>query len=116
MPNINAFRPVIHGKTMFQVCYINLYKNLSPLRAWLFMTPETLFEQTWISLPQGYSMPNINAFRPVVREKKIYQNFPYFAPYWASPFIWTNLNPHPPSMFPAKFGWNWAGGSWEEVV
>jgi len=30
-------------------------------------------------------MPNINAFRPVVHEKnilKIYQNFPYFAPYW----------------------------------
>jgi len=50
MPNINAFRPVIHGeKKMFQVfCYINLYKHLSPLtlRAWLFITPETLFEQT----------------------------------------------------------------------
>jgi len=31
---------------------------------------------------------------------KIYQNFPYFASFWASkgasPFIWTNLNPHPP--------------------
>jgi len=43
MPNINAFRPVIHGKKMFQVfCYISLYKDVSPLRAWLFMTPETI--------------------------------------------------------------------------
>jgi len=42
-------------------------------------------------------------------------NFPYFAPYWApkgdSPFIWTNLNPHPPNMFPTKFDWNWPSGS-----
>jgi len=46
-PNINAFRPVIQGKKMFQVfCYINLYKNVSPLRAWSFMTPGTLFELT----------------------------------------------------------------------
>jgi len=28
-------------------------------------------------------MPNINAFRPEVYEKKIYQKFLYFAPYWA---------------------------------
>jgi len=39
---------------------------------------------------------------------KIYQNCPYFAPYWttkeASPFIWTHLNPHHPSMCPTKFG------------
>jgi len=39
-------------------------------------------------------MLNINAFQLVVHEKNIsniYQNFPYFAPYWApkgaSPFI-----------------------------
>jgi len=36
-------------------------------------------------------MPNINALRPVVHERKIYQNFPYWAPYsalkGASPFI-----------------------------
>jgi len=35
MLNINAFRPVIHEKKMFQVfCYINLYKNVSLLQAW----------------------------------------------------------------------------------
>jgi len=54
------------------------------------------------------------------RVLKIYKYFPYFATYWApkvaSPFIWTNLNPHPPSMCSAKFGWNWPCGSWEEVV
>ena len=30
------------------------------------------------------------------------------------PFIWTNLNPHHPSMFCAKFGWNWVSGSGED--
>jgi len=50
----------------------------------------------------------------------IYQNFHYFDPDWdpkgASPFIWTNLNPYSPDMFPTKFGWNWPSGSWEEIV
>jgi len=32
----------------------------------------------------------------------------------ASLFIWTHLHPHPPSMFPINFGWNWPIGSWEE--
>jgi len=39
-----------------------------------FAIPETLFEQTWISLPQGYSMPNIKAFQLVVHEKKIFED------------------------------------------
>jgi len=67
-------------------------------------------------------MPNINASRPVVREENIwknYQSFPYFAPHCASkrasPFIWTNLNPYFPSMFPSNFGWNWPNGSWEVI-
>jgi len=51
---------------------------------------------------------------------KIYQTFPYFAPYWApkgaSPFIWTNRNSHSPSMFLIKFGWNWPIGSWEDFL
>jgi len=37
MPNIKAFRPVIHEKNMFKgCCYINLY---NALRAWPFVTP-----------------------------------------------------------------------------
>ena len=32
--------------------------------------------------------------------------------YWFS--IWTNLNPLPPRMLCAKFGWNWPSGSGEE--
>jgi len=51
---------------------------------------------------------------------RLIKTFFYFAPYWASkgasPFIWTNLNPHPTSMFPAKFGWNWPSGSWEDIL
>jgi len=57
-----------------------------------------LFEQIWISLPQWISIPNINAFRPVIHEKK----------------TWSNPNPHHPSMFPTKFCWNWPRSSWEE--
>jgi len=42
-------------------------------------------------------MPYINAFRPVVPEK-IFEDlskFSLFCPL-LGPFIWTNLNPHPP--------------------
>jgi len=68
-------------------------------------------------------MPNINAFRTVVHEKKIFEDLSKFSLYCpllgrkrVSPFTWLNLNPHPPGMFSAKFGWNWPSGSWEEVV
>jgi len=48
-------------------------------------------------------MPNINAFRPVVYEKKIFEylsKFSIFCPLLGpSPFIWTNLNPHPPQVW-----------------
>jgi len=41
---------------------------------------------------------------------KIYQNFPFFAPYWApkgaSPCIWTNMNPHHAGIFLTKFALN----------
>jgi len=40
---------------------------------------------------------------------------PYWASKGASPFSWTNLNPHPPSMILTKFGWNWPIGSGEEA-
>jgi len=39
------------------------------------MSPGTSFEHISISLPQGHSMPNINAFRKVVHEKKIVLRF-----------------------------------------
>jgi len=39
------------------------------------MTLETSFDQTSISLPQGHSLPNITAFKPVVHEKNIFSNF-----------------------------------------
>ena len=32
----------------------------------------------------------------------------------AGHFIWTNLNPLPPRMLCAKFGWKWSSGSGEE--
>jgi len=30
MPNMNAFRPVVHEKILKMFCYINLYKNMFP--------------------------------------------------------------------------------------
>jgi len=111
-PSLVKICQVVHEKKIFKgFCYISLYKN-----TWPFVTPESIFEQNWISLSQGCPMPNINAFWPVVRQKKIYQHFPYWTPKEVSPFIWTNMNPHPPCMFPTKFGWNWLSSSWEDFL
>jgi len=38
------------------------------------VTPYTLFEQTGISLPQGCSVSNSNVYRPVVHEKKLFED------------------------------------------
>jgi len=50
-------------------------------RIWKFVpfNGMVIYEQTWISLPQGYPMPNINAFRPVVHEKKIFEDLSKFS-------------------------------------
>jgi len=45
---------------------------------------------------------------------KIYKMFSLLGPKRGQPLYLYNLNPHLPSMFPAMFGWNWPGGSWEE--
>jgi len=55
------------------------YIKLCPVRAWPFMTPGTSFEQTLISLPKGCSLPNIKSFRPVVHEKKIFEDLTKFS-------------------------------------
>jgi len=87
----------------------------------MYMTLGTLFEQNWILSSKGSFVPNINAFRPVVHEKKIFEYLskfslfcPLFGPKRGQPLYLNNLNPHSPSMFPIKFGWNWLIGSWEE--
>jgi len=83
--------------------YLNSWIGLVNKNLWPFVTPGTSFEQTWIFLPQGCSMSNISAFRPVVYEKnilrfiKIFLVLPLIGP---SPIIWTNLNPHPYPCFP----------------
>jgi len=49
MANVKAFKPVVHEKKIFKgFCHINLhvYIKSCPHRAWPFMTPGTLFEQT----------------------------------------------------------------------
>jgi len=64
-------------------------------------------------------MLNINVFRPVVHEKKIFKDLPKFPLFFCplnGPLIDVNLNPHQPRLFPITYGWNWPGGSWEEFV
>jgi len=54
----------------------------------IIITLGTLFEQTWISFPQGCSMLNIKTFWPVVHEKKIFEdlsNFSLFCPLLGQP-------------------------------
>jgi len=48
-------------------------------------------------------MPNINAFWPLVHEKKIFEDLTNF--FLILPLLGPkNLNPHPPIVFPTKFG------------
>jgi len=56
-------------------------------------------------------MLNINAFRLVFHEQKIIEYlskfslfYPLLGPKMGQPLYLKNLNSHPPSMFPAKFG------------
>jgi len=43
------------------------------------MTLGTLFEQIEIPLPNGYFLRNINTFRPVVHENKIFEDLSKFS-------------------------------------
>jgi len=92
------FRPFSFGQ--YLICRLiskpdlkktrGLYRSCFHLQNCLnvFAIPETLFEQTLISLPQGYSMPNIKAFWPVVHGKKIFGDISIF-------FILTLIGPAP---------------------
>jgi len=75
LPNINAFHPVVHEKKIFKgFYYININKYVALGRGHLW--PQG---QTWICLTQGRSMPNNNAFRPVVYEKIIFKDLSKFS-------------------------------------
>jgi len=67
MPNINAFRPMVHKKKMF----INIFLIL-PLIG-LQKGPTTLFEQIRIPIPKHVSPPSLVEIGHVVREKKIFK-------------------------------------------
>jgi len=48
MPNINAFRPLVHKEEIFKGFYyiqVNFIKSC-PLMAWPLVIPDTLFEQS----------------------------------------------------------------------
>ena len=88
--------------------------------------------QTWIPIAQGCFVPSLDDIGPVILEEiskfrhvfSLFRNISLLKWTWLS--IWTNLNPHPPSMhcakfrslhpkmFYAKFTWNWPSGSGEE--
>ena len=82
------------------------------------------FKQTWIPTTQWCFVPGLVEIGPVVllKEEDFQSSSMYFRYFviispWkrASPFIWTIWNSHHKRMLCAKFGWNWPGGSWEEV-
>jgi len=88
---------------LFFFCYINLYRTM-PLRAWPFVIPRTSFEQTWISLPQRCSMPNIvdfpSQFRTVVYGK-IFEDLSKFCPLKRSVPLFEQIwIPIPQACFP----------------
>jgi len=75
------------------------------------MVTEILFGQTLISLPQEYSMPNINKFRPLVHEKifedlsKLSLFCPLLDPKRGQPlYLNKSESPSSKNIFPAKFG------------
>jgi hypothetical protein len=83
---------------------------LSPL----WRGPGPLFEQTWIPFIQGWFVPSLIDFGPLVLEKTFFlkkKNSVYFHSFaiissWRGtiPFLWTNFNPLPPRMSYAKSG------------
>jgi len=62
MPNINAFRPVVHEKIFIHIFLI--LPLIGPQKG-----PIPLFEQIWISIPQACFPPSLVAIGQVVREK-----------------------------------------------
>jgi len=92
----------------FCYMYISLYKNMSPL-GFGHLWPQGVYLNKVKSPCPKYvpSQISMHSGQWFMRRRffKIYQHFPYFAPYWApkvaNPFIWTNLNPHPPSIPPS---------------
>jgi len=96
---------------------------MGPGHTWPYGLQLNKMEQNWIRSLKGWFIPNIIAFRPVVHEKNIFEDlsklslfFPLLGPKRGQPFIWTHMNPHPTSMIPTKFIWNWLSRSWEEEV
>jgi len=73
------------------------------------MTLGTLYEQILISLPQGHYMPNINAFRPVVHQKKIFEDlskfslfFPLLGPKGGQPLYLNKSESPSPCFLPSS--------------
>jgi len=79
MPNINAFRPVVHEKIFKGVCYINLYENYVPLGRCHYKPQGLHLNFNVLFLKR--SMPNIIRLRPVVHENKIFKSVYYTSLY-----------------------------------
>jgi len=76
MPNIDVLRSVVHEKKIFKgFCYIILYQPVSPWVGAIYYH-KNLICANLNFLVNGYSIPNINAIRPVIHEKKIFLRLP----------------------------------------
>ena len=73
------------------------------------MNPQRPF-CVWLKLAPGSGEKDFKIFSIEIHY------FAFISPWRKTwPVIWTNLNPLHPRMLCAKFGWNWPGGSGEEV-
>ena len=97
--------------------YFHYVAITSPTRPFIWTNLNSLYPRT-----QEYFMPCLSEISLVVLEKilKSCQNiftvlllFPFRVR--TRPFIWQKLDSQYPKMPRAKFGWNWPGGSEEEV-
>ena len=81
-----------------------IWTNLNPLHA-----PKDALWQVWLKLARWFWR---RRFLNFVNVFLLLCTCNYLPLEKAEPFICTNLNPLHPRMHFAKFGWNWACGSW----
>ena len=86
-----------------RTCLLHLNKDESP-------TPKNVLCHVWLKLAQCFWREFLDFFN-------VFFGFSITISFWerAWTFIWTNLDSLYPRMLCVKFGWNWPGGSGEDV-
>ena len=73
LPSYNEVGPVVSDKKIFQVFYIDIYRENKPqpLPA-MFFDKSKWLEQSWYRITKGIFLQNYIAIGPVVSDKKIF--------------------------------------------